>query len=183
MMSEQREQGEQRRCECGACWWDGKDWLVRSCVETRDMSVCGEYAVQHCPGCGCRLSVEAGQPRVGEAYAVLQDRAERLAALITPHIKGLYHTDAHFNVCAATLRSLLLDWRVTPREIAWRYRDAIVDVQESMMLACALFLCVPQLVAVDEQRNDVKPIERLTELAALISGRDADALGGETDGE
>lgn len=80
-MSEQREQGEQQRCECGACWWDGKDWLVRSCVETRDMSVCGEYAVQHCPGCGCRLSVEDGEPRVGEAYADLERDARRFRAV------------------------------------------------------------------------------------------------------
>lgn len=75
-------QPEQQRCECGACWWDGKDWLVRSCVETRDMSVCGEYVVQHCPGsCGCKLSVENGEPRVGEKYGDLERDAKRFRAV------------------------------------------------------------------------------------------------------
>jgi hypothetical protein len=93
-------QPERCECECGACWWDGKDWLVRSCVETRDMSVCGEHAVQHCPGeCGCRLSVVDGEPRVGEKYAVLERDARRFRAvagavgpmLNVPHDENRWH--------------------------------------------------------------------------------------------
>jgi hypothetical protein len=38
--------------------------------------------VAHCPGaCGCRLSVENGQPRVGEPYAVLERDAKRFRAV------------------------------------------------------------------------------------------------------
>jgi hypothetical protein len=64
-----------KRCECGQCWFDGKDWLVRSCVETRDMSVCGEYVVQHCPGkCGARFTLtETGEVQVGKPYAELEE--------------------------------------------------------------------------------------------------------------
>jgi hypothetical protein len=38
----------------------------------------GPDVVAHCPGeCGCRLSVVAGEPRVGEKYAVLERDAKR----------------------------------------------------------------------------------------------------------
>jgi len=68
-MSEQREQPEQRRCECGAAYFDDVQWVTRyfiGCAGATNSA--GEIIVPvaHCPGeCGCRLSVVDGQPRVG----------------------------------------------------------------------------------------------------------------------
>ena len=77
----------EKRCECGACfaeasvcssvwWWRGEKYNgpARSCIAT-------ERNPGFCPACGCRLSVEAGEPRVGEPYADLERDAKRFTAV------------------------------------------------------------------------------------------------------
>ncbi len=74
-MSEQREQPEQLRCECGSAYFDDVQWVVRyfiGCAGATNSA--GEIIVPvaHCPGeCGCRLSVVDGEPVVGPSVAKL----------------------------------------------------------------------------------------------------------------
>ena len=79
-MSEQREQPEQRRCECGQSEFDGRVWSWRG-VGTRRVCVANSTLSGYCPSCGCRLSVVDGEPRVGEPYADLERDAKRFRAV------------------------------------------------------------------------------------------------------
>lgn len=77
-------QPEQQRCECGACWWDGVQWVTRYFEAGDYPELHSELVVPvaHCPGsCGCRLSVVDGEPCVGEKYAVLERDARRFRAV------------------------------------------------------------------------------------------------------
>ena len=84
-VSEQREQPEQLRCECGSAYFDDVQWVVRyfiGCAGATNSA--GEIIVPvaHCPGeCGCRLSVVDGEPHVGEKYADLERDAQRFRAV------------------------------------------------------------------------------------------------------
>lgn len=65
---------EQQRCECGACWWDGVQWVTRYFEAGDYPELHSELVVPvaHCPGeCGCRLSVVDGEPVVGPSEAKL----------------------------------------------------------------------------------------------------------------
>lgn len=79
-MSEQREQSEQRRCECGQSEFDGRVWSWRG-VGTRRVCVANSTLSGYCPACGCRLSVVDGEPVVGEKYADLERDAKRFRAV------------------------------------------------------------------------------------------------------
>lgn len=68
---------EPKRCECGQCWFGGGVWWWKDKVCVANSTLPG-----HCPGsCGCRLSVEAGEPRVGEPYAGMERDAKRFRAV------------------------------------------------------------------------------------------------------
>lgn len=66
------------KCECGQCWFDGRVWAWRGVGTQKKICIANSTLPGHCPGsCGCRLSVEAGEPRVGEKYADLERDAKR----------------------------------------------------------------------------------------------------------
>lgn len=67
---------EPKRCECGECWFGGGGWWWKDKVCVANSTLSG-----YCPDCGCRLSVEAGEPRVGEKYADLERDAKRFRAV------------------------------------------------------------------------------------------------------
>jgi hypothetical protein len=79
-------QPEQQRCECececGQCWFDGRVWAWRGVGTQKKICIANSTLPGHCPGsCGCRLSVVAGEPRVGEKYADLERDAKRFRAV------------------------------------------------------------------------------------------------------
>ena len=70
---------EPLRCECGACFELGGEWHWRKPIgHPVQLTYSDKHLSEaHCPSCGCRLSVESGQPRVGEPYADLERDARR----------------------------------------------------------------------------------------------------------
>jgi hypothetical protein len=80
------------KCECGQCWFDGRVrvWAWPVVGTQKKICIANSTLPGHCPGsCGCRLSVENGEPRVGEPYAeletavaTLEDKCDEYAAAL-----------------------------------------------------------------------------------------------------
>lgn len=63
------------KCECGACEYRNGAWMWYS-EWMEDCTPTGRLVnVKHCPDkCGCRLSVEAGEPRVGPSVRAVIEK-------------------------------------------------------------------------------------------------------------
>ena len=81
-MSEQTEQPEPLRCECKACWFDDDagiwHWQIGPEASVPLIHTANGTHHAHCPGsCGCRLSVDDGEPVVGKSVAALLEEFVR----------------------------------------------------------------------------------------------------------
>lgn len=120
------------KCECGRCWWNGGAWVASPSESNRPvlyllMPHWGVDFVAHCPGsCGCRLSVEAGEPRVGEKYADLERDAKRFRA-VAAHVDDAA-AYAYLQIGEHALRSSL---RVRQEGIFEGLRKAVAIIERS----------------------------------------------------